>query len=92
MKVPVNANGNIPVTEDGVTTESTLTMHAPAVIGGTIAIGYLDATGAFIPYTDGGLTAGESKVFHTGVGVQVVANITGFTASFIIQSGLSRSR
>jgi hypothetical protein len=92
MKVRIDANGNFPLAENGSTLESKITINAPAVIGGTIAVGYLDATGTFVPYLDGALLAGESKVYNTGVGANVVANITGFTASFFITTHDTRSR
>lgn len=94
MKVKVTANGNFPVTEEGVTQETSLVINAPKVMGGTVAIGYMDTAepAQFVPYADGDLGAGESKVYNTGVNVPVVANVSGFSASFILRSAESRSR
>ena len=89
----ITANGNYELTDRGYTLESALVVNAPAVIDGTIAIGYLDSLGTFVPYTDGGLIASESKVYNSGVGVNLVAKISGYGSTpFILKAHNFRSR
>lgn len=86
MNVPIRANGITKLTENGYTRGATLTVHAPAIVGGTIAVGWVDSDGTFVPYLDGGLVAGESKLYNTGKGINVVANISAFATEFIIRT------
>ncbi len=92
INISINADGDIPVTENGYTLESAIVVHAPAVISGTIAVGYLDSTETFIPYLDGGLAAGNSKVYNTGAGANVVAQVAGVGTPYVLQAANFRSR
>ena len=93
MRVPITENGVAELTPEGYTLESKLTVLAPAVIGGaTVTVGYNDSTDTFVPFTDGALTAGANLLINSGAGVNVVAQVTGFTTAFEIQSADSRSR
>ncbi len=93
MRAQITANGVYELTPEGYTLESKLTVLSPAVIGGaTVTVGYNDSTDTFVPFTDGALAAGANLLVNSGAGVNVVANVTGFTAGFTIQTADSRSR
>lgn len=83
--IPIRTNGTH-VLSQGETKHSAITVYAPAVVTATVAIGFLDADGNAVPYTDGALVAGDQKFIQCGHGVTVVAIVTAHTASFNLQS------
>lgn len=92
-KISIRGNGDIPLTAEGYTPESKTTVHAPTDIGSaSIAVGWLDNKGAFNEYLDGALIAGQSSLFNTGTGVNLVARIVSFSTPFIIHAADTRSR
>ena len=87
--IQITANGNKEIVLPEGSRQSTVSILAPAVLGGTVAIGYIDETDTFVPLTDGALTAAGQVYVRAGASLPLVANVTGFTAAFSIFVSLS---
>jgi len=91
--VRITANGDVPLTKEFGATQTTVSILAPAVLGGTVAIGYLDEVGTFnqlLPTADSDLVAGGQVYVRSGASIPLVANVTAFTAPFSVFVSLSR--
>ena len=84
-KVTVIADGNVALPPDVSTRNNEVGIYIPAAIGtATITIGWVDPAGTTVPYADGTMIAGESKVFMCNSGIEMVATIASHSTDFII--------
>lgn len=80
----ITGNGSFSLTAGPSTNSQEATIYAPTVMGGSVFINYLDSSDSPVPYIDGEIFAGEQKRIRCGMGVKIVAVVTGFTATFDI--------
>jgi len=91
--IKITGNGDIPLTKDFGSAQTTASILAPAVLGGTVKIGYVDEAGTFtqlLPTSDSDLVAGGQVYVRAGASLPLVANVTAFTAPFSVFVSLSR--
>jgi len=70
--------------------QTTVSILAPAVISGTVVIGYKDQTDTFVPLTDGALAAGGQVYVRAGASLPLIAQVAGSSSAFSIFVSLSR--
>ncbi len=88
--IKITGNGNTSITKEFGSAQSTVSVLAPAAMGGTVGIGYVDEAGTFNLMTDGALVAGGQAYVRAGASLPLVINVTGFTAGFSVFVSLSR--
>lgn len=82
----ITANGDYPLYA-GVSgsADDQINVLMPAVANGTCVLGYLDATGTWVPLTGGTLTAGGQFHVNHGRSSGIMIRVTAFTADFEIK-------
>ncbi len=81
----ITGNGDFPLSLGLTSNSKEVSVYADSSLGGaTLTIGWLNSAKVFNPYLNGLLLDGESIRVRCGSGVEVVANVTGYTAGFTV--------